>query len=102
MSDLDVRFGSLTSSQAGKVVKAAQKVQEGLPVENTKIIPGNSTDNIPVIESPEEFFQRSGTRNYSDSKGSMDIIPSGSITVYPNGEIVVIPPNAEIIILPNN
>ena len=101
-SDLDIGFGSLTSSQAGKVIKAAEKVEGGLTIESTKIIPGNYTENIPVIESPEEFFQRNGSRNYPDSKGSMDIVPSGSITVYPSGEIVVIPPNGEIIILSNN
>jgi len=96
-SDLDVGFNNLTNSQAGRIIKNANKIEGGLPLEDKiKIVTGNETPNVPKIISPEEFFQRSGTRTIPDSRGSLEIIPSGSITVMPDGTIVKIPPGGEI------
>jgi RHS repeat-associated protein len=84
-SDLDVGFGSLSTSQASKILKKANELGP-LPIEQTRIVPGNQTENIPRIQSPEEFFQRSGTRNPND-KGGAPFSPSGSRTYRPDGSI---------------
>lgn len=65
-------------------------------MEQTRIVPGNKTDNISLIESPEEFFQRSGIRSGNDLKAGQEYFPSGSITVKPDGTITIIPPGGEI------
>ena len=57
------------------------------------------TPSIPEIQSPEEFFQRSGIRGERDSKAGQEYKPSGSISVYPDGRIVIIPPGGLIKIL---
>ena len=104
-SDLDVGFGSLTKNQASKLLNKAGKVEDGLNLEQTKIIPGNETPTISIIKSPEEFFQRSGDRFFIDngekifttnSKGESTYGPSGSITVTPDGQIKIIPPGGKI------
>src|SRR5258707_11459226 len=64
-SDLDVGFGSLSVSQAGRVVRRASSLGP-LQLESTRIVPGNQTQDIPLILSPEEFFQRSGIRSAAD------------------------------------
>lgn len=89
-SDLDVGFGSLTNNQANKLIKRVNGVADQDPtwirMEETKIIPGNETPNIPRIESPEEFFARSGNRQ-PDDKGGAPYGPSGSHTYSPDGSI---------------
>lgn len=87
-SDLDVGFGNLTSTQAGKIIKKADKIEGGLPIEKTKIVPGNETKSIPKIESPEEFFMRKGVRGKNDLRAGEEYIPSGSITIKPDGTII--------------
>lgn len=92
-SDLDVGFGQLTSSQAGKIIKSnnaifdAGKTEGWLKMETTKIIPGNETKSIERITTPEDFFQRSGIRSAEDAKAGEAYGPSGSITVEPDGNI---------------
>ena len=104
-SDLDVGFGNINANQAGKIINKAKKVENGLPLEDTRITPGNTTLAIPTIESPEEFFQRSGERfrivdgekiPTENSKGESTYEPSGSITVTPDGQIKIIPPGGKI------
>lgn len=90
-SDLDVGFGSLSKSQAGKLI-ARQNAKFGdqpghLQLESTRIVPGNETPNIPRIESPEEFFRRTGVRSDPGREGE-PFQPSGSITYNPDGTIV--------------
>ncbi|GID90694.1 hypothetical protein Adi01nite_01060 [Amorphoplanes digitatis] len=88
-SDVDVGFGSLTNNQANKLIKKVNGVDDDpswLRMEETKIIPGNETPNIPRIESPEEFFARSGNRQ-PDDKGGAAYTPSGSHTYNPDGSI---------------
>ncbi|MFZ1615757.1 MAG: hypothetical protein WAT41_00215 [Flavobacteriales bacterium] len=90
-SDLDVGFSSLTSNQAFKLTKKVSKLGP-LKLEETRIVPGNFTDHIQLIVSPEEFFQRVGIRAASDgAKAGRVYLPSGSLTVRP-GEIIYIPP----------
>jgi hypothetical protein len=91
-SDLDVGFGQLTGTQAGKILKKAHSIEGGLPIEQTKIVPGNSTPTIKTIISPEEFFQRRGIRGGGDLKAGQEYLPSGSITVNPDGSILRIYP----------
>jgi len=96
-SDLDVGFGSLSTSQAKKLVKMANKLG-GLKIEDKlTIVTGNSTKNIKIIQSPEEFFSRSGFR--TDGLWKFDprrlfkrFNASGSISVMPDGTIKVIKP----------
>lgn len=68
-SDLDIGYKktkpgenlNTINNQVGKINKAVEKAGT-TPIKHTKIFPGNETSNIPRIDSPEEFFQRSGTR----------------------------------------
>ena len=85
-SDLDVGFGSLSTSQAQKIIKQATKLGP-LKLEETQIVPGNQTRNISRIETPEEFFARTGTRSDPGRVGE-PFTPSGSITYTPNGGII--------------
>jgi RHS repeat-associated protein len=88
-SDVDVGFGSLTNNQANKLIKKVNGVEDDpswIRMEETKIIPGNETPNIPRIESPEEFFDRSGNRQ-PDDKGGAPYTGSGSHTYNPDGSI---------------
>jgi hypothetical protein len=62
-----------------------------LSLERTQIVTGNKTRNIPEIQSPEEFFQRSGLRTDPGKEG-LPYSASGSITFLPDGSIVYIPP----------
>ena len=96
-SDIDIGFGSLNANQAGKardqIQKKSNQLDSSLALEKTKIAPGNSTETIPKIKSPEEFFQRYGIRSGGDIKSGQMYIPSGAISVYPDGRIYIIPPN---------
>jgi hypothetical protein len=56
-------------------------------LEETKIIPGNSTEFIATIESPEEFFARSGMRAPNDARAGQEYRPSGSHSYSPDGSI---------------
>ena len=89
-SDLDVGFNNLTANQAAKVTDKVSKVGP-LQLESTRIVTGNETANIPKIISPEEFFQRVGTRAATDAKAGQVFLPSGSLTVTP-GTVPFIPP----------
>ena len=95
-SDLDIGFGNLNLNQAtkliGKIRKDARK-GGGLKPEETKMVPGNKTDKIDEIQSPEEFFQRSGVRTEGRRKGER-FGPSGSLTLNPDGSVrLIIPPS---------
>lgn len=85
-SDLDTGFGNLSSAQAAKIIEKASKVKGGLPLEKTRIVPGNETKNIPKIESPEEFFMRSGERSDPGREGE-PFHASGYIAYSPDGKI---------------
>ncbi|GLH39140.1 RHS repeat-associated core domain-containing protein [Pseudomonas moraviensis] len=97
-SDLDVGFGDINANKAGKLVKGLEKKFEGkegfLSLEQTRITPGNKTQNIEEIKSPEEFFQRSGTRSGQDQRAGEQYRASGSITLREDGTITLIPPGA--------
>jgi RHS repeat-associated protein len=95
-SDLDVGFGSLSTSQAGKVIDRASSVPGGLPMETTRIVPGNETPHIPRIQSPEEFFMRSGTRGGGDPRAGEPYTPSGYITYSPDGSATHCQPDGTI------
>jgi RHS repeat-associated protein len=84
-SDLDVGFGSLSKAQAGKIIKQASDAGP-LALEKTQIVPGNGTSNLPTIQSPEEFFSRSGQRSDPGRQGE-PFSPSGSLTYNPDGSI---------------
>ncbi len=90
-SDLDVGFGSLTVAQARRVIRLVSQYGP-LELEKTRIVPGNQTSQIPVIQSPEEFFQRFGIRAGNDPQAGQPFEPSGSFTFHPDGSISVIPP----------
>lgn len=90
-SDLDVGFGSLTVSQAGRVIHAVTRLGP-LVLESTKIVPGNRLPSIRLIQSPEEFFQRSGIRGPADPRAGQPFQPSGSYTFHLDGTITVFPP----------
>lgn len=94
-SDIDVGFGGLSTAQAGKVIDRAAGVPGGLPVERTRIVPGNETPNIPRIESPEEFFMRSGTRSDPGREGE-PFQPSGYIRYGPDGSITRSTPDGTV------
>ncbi len=97
-SDLDVGFGDINANKAGKLVKGLEKKFEGkegfLSLEQTRITPGNKTQNIEEIKSPEEFFQRSETRSGQDQRAGEQYRASRSITLREDGTITLIPPGA--------
>lgn len=95
-SDLDVGFGSLSASQAGKVLDKAAAVPGGLPVEQTKIVPGNTPPNIPTIKSPEDFFMSSGTRSGGDPRAGQPYTPSGYTSYGPDGSITQCTPDGTV------
>jgi hypothetical protein len=90
-SDLDVGFGSLTVAQANRVISLVSRMGP-LVLERTRIVPGNRTTQIPLIQSPEEFFQRTGIRSGNDPLAGQTFGPSGSYTFHPDGSITVYPP----------
>lgn len=100
-SDVDIGYGNLNPNQAGKmnskVRKQSRKAgnEDWVPVEELQIAPGKKTDTIDEIKSPEEFFQRSGTRSENDPRAGEPYNPSGSLTVTPDGKIIKIPPRSE-------
>lgn len=95
-SDIDIGFGHINANKAGKIIKKindkSQNINGALNPEPTRIVPNNETPNIQRIESPEEFFQRSGVRADKDEKAGQPYVPSGSITVDTDGTITIIPP----------
>lgn len=95
-SDIDVGFGSLSEKQAQRIIKNINKAAADnlnfLKMEELTIIPGKSTQTIETITTPEQFFQRAGTRAGGDLKAGQPYIPSGSITITPDGKIIILPP----------
>ena len=98
-SDLDVGFGSLTRSQAGRIITLLNALGP-LVLEKTRIVPGNQTVHIPMIVSPEEFFQRSGIRGPADPMAGQPFEASGSYSFHPDGSITVTPPGGPAMVLP--
>ncbi|RLC09399.1 MAG: hypothetical protein DRI57_22185 [Deltaproteobacteria bacterium] len=90
-SDLDVGFGSLKERQAQRVIHRINKIGPLRLESHIQIVPGKKTESVPQIISPEEFFQRSGTRSSNDPRAGEPYLPSGSVTVTPDGEILIIP-----------
>ena len=90
-SDLDVGFGSLSTAQAGRVIQKVT-ILGPLVLEKTRIVPGNQTPAIPKIQSPEEFFQRTGIRPAGDPMAGQPFVASGSYTFHPDGTITIWPP----------
>ena len=89
-SDIDVGFVGLTPNQATKLIAKLNKdaaANGWIPLETTKIIPGNETMHIPKIETPQEFFMRTGVRGPADAKAGQPYFPSGSITTGKDGSI---------------
>ncbi len=87
----------MSKAQAQKINKGASKLGP-MELESTQIVPGNSTKSIETIQSPEEFFQRSGTRSLDEigGKAGQSYYPSGSITANPDGFIVILKPGVDI------
>ncbi len=97
-SDLDVGFHSTERGTRNlekvvqKVVKEANKktvFPNGLQIEDgVKIYTKNQTPTISAIESPEEFFMRSGVRQAPDPKAGQAYNPSGYLSISPKGEVI--------------
>lgn len=98
-SDIDVGFGSLSEKQAQRIIKYVNKATADdssfLKMEELAIVPGKTTKTIETITTPEQFFQRSGTRAGGDLKAGHGYTASGSITVSPDNNISIIPPGNE-------
>lgn len=95
-SDIDIGFGQLSTSQAGKIIKKANAVDGGMSIEKTLIVSGNETGNISRIESPEEFFMRTGVRKPPDPRAGEAIIPSGHIKYDTDGSITKTSPDGQV------
>src|SRR5205809_1556202 len=48
-SDLDVGFGSVSVSQAARIIRLVSRAGP-LTLERTRIVPGNQTPHIPLIQ----------------------------------------------------
>jgi hypothetical protein len=95
-SDLDVGFSGVSMNRATSIIQRAnERFKRGefaLRLENTRIVDGNETKEIPLIHSPEEFFMRRGQRSFRDGAGQIEFYPSGSISLSSGGDILFIPP----------
>ena len=94
-SDIDVGFGNLSKRQTQRVIKQLnnQRQDGDLHLEDDiRIAPGVETETVPVMKSPEEFFQRSGVRSGGDPKAGQPFMPSGSVTAEPDGSVKIRPP----------
>jgi hypothetical protein len=94
-SDLDLGFFGFGRNQVDKIIKKINSRNEqgvfSIPVETTKIYETNETPFIPRIQSPEEFFMRSGA-GWSSSGKMKDFTPSGFISIGMDGTILHVPP----------
>ena len=82
-SDVDIGFGHINANKSKKIKdkirdKSAD-IDGALSLERTHIVPNNETPSISKIESPEEFFQRSGIRADKDEKSGQPYVPSGQL-----------------------
>jgi len=91
-SDLDVGFGNLSEKQASRIIKQINKSGFNISLEELTIVPGKTTKTIQKIQTPEEFFQRSGIRDGGDLRKGEKYLPSGSVTVTPDGRVIINPP----------
>lgn len=92
-SDLDIGFNNanLSSGKLGRVLDKFDSAGQLRAERGVRIVTGNESKNISRIESPQEFFQRSGFRTDPGRVGE-PFRPSGSITVRTNGTIIFEPP----------
>ena len=92
-SDLDIGFNveNLNTNKFKALLNPFEKAGPLKPEKGLRIFTGNETKNVPKIESPQEFFQRSGVRTDPGREGQL-FTPSGSITIKPDGTIILDPP----------
>ena len=98
-SDLDVGFFNSDRSFRNlekfvqKTVKDANSgdlFPNGLEIEKgVKIFNGNETPTISRIDSPEEFFMRSGVRQDPDPRAGEAYDASGYLSISPEGEVII-------------
>ncbi|MBI4410987.1 MAG: transglutaminase domain-containing protein [Deltaproteobacteria bacterium] len=100
LSDLDVGFSGLNGrSQVANIVKKFNRRFSGNGpdiIEHNFIYPGytSKSQDSPLIESPEEFFMRTGIRSDGPYQG-LEFQPYGYLSMDAKGnvELLVVPPS---------
>ncbi len=91
-SDLDIGFNAkMKNSQIDRVLNSFDEAGELVSERGIKIFSGNKPPS-GVIESPQEFFQRSGIRDFPPERAGEPFGPSGYISISPDGTMTLVPP----------
>jgi hypothetical protein len=92
-SDLDIGFNAkMKNNQVDRILDSFDA--EG-PLQSERGIRIFSGNNPPsgLIESPQEFFQRSGVRGpFPPERAGEPFGPSGFISFHPDGTVTIVPP----------
>ncbi|MET1257446.1 hypothetical protein [Aliikangiella maris] len=91
-SDLDIGFNAkMKNSQIDRILNSFDEAGDLVSERGVKIFAGNKPPS-GIIESPQEFFQRSGIREFPPSRAGEPFGPSGYISINPDGTITLVPP----------
>lgn len=91
-SDLDIGFAAkMKNSQIDKILDQFDAIGPLKSERGIKIFSGNNPPSGPIA-SPQEFFQRSGVREFPIERMGEPFGPSGYISFHPDGTITIVPP----------
>ncbi len=92
-SDLDIGFNAtkMKNSKINRILNSFDEAGDLVSERDIKIFSGNKPKS-GIIESPQEFFQRSGIREFPPSRAGEPFVPSGYISINPDGTITLVPP----------
>lgn len=91
-SDLDIGFDAkMKNKQIDNILESFDKSGNLKSERGIRIFSGNKPPS-GEIKSAQEFFQRSGTREFPPERYGEPFEPSGYISFHPDGKIVVAPP----------
>jgi hypothetical protein len=91
-SDLDIGFNAkMKNKQIDTILDAFDRSGSLASERGIRIFSGNKPPS-GLIESPQEFFQRSGIREFPPARYGEPFSPSGYISYHPDGTITIVPP----------
>ncbi len=91
-SDLDIGFNAkMKNKQIDTILDAFDSAGSLKSERGIRIFSGNNPPS-GSIKSPQEFFQRSGIREFPPERYGEPFSPSGHISYHPDGTITIVPP----------